>query len=289
MSRATSTSRWRSALERFPSHVEEAKGPDGKIQRGWHHLELRIAAELLRIGPYHSADDHWAPTDWQLLLVVSEYMSALLEFLDWFWPEMGWEQHKQAIVLSKRLLQPRSPNTFPSLPIDPQLHAAWRAFTYCFWHGTRHMSSSAPAGMSQAPYTAAREWLTKLVGDKGLESDGQIVSSLQNWLEAMGPRLRDAFPNAPIDWAQWPAVTWPDAECGCRSVEKRGAVKRQTEEEYAVRWPLRVTQGRPKFNHAKVEARDGFSVGIPSVKNPPALGFLAVSDVMCAFKQGACR
>ena len=235
---------------------------------------------------------------------------SLPQFLDWFWPEMGWEQHKQAIVLSKRLLQPRSPNTFPSLPIDPQLHAAWRAFTYCFWHGTRHMSSSAPAGMSQAPYTAAREWLTKLVGDKGLESDGQIVSSLQNWLEvgtaahaqtenhadawacslqekvsqhnalqppssntgssarpcspvshligrleqAMGPRLRDAFPNAPIDWAQWPAVTWPDAECGCRSVEKRGAVKRQTEEEYAVRWPLRVTQGRPKVRQRRTSS-----------------------------------
>lgn len=35
----------------------------------------------------------------------------------------------------------------------------------------------------------------------------------------------------------------------------------------------------------KLEARDGFTVGIPPVKNPPALGFLAVSDVMCAFKQ----
>ena len=34
-----------------------------------------------------------------------------------------------------------------------------------------------------------------------------------------------------------------------------------------------------------MEARDGFVVGIPSVKSPPALGFLAVSDVMCAFKQ----
>lgn len=43
------------------------------------HSTPQIAAELLRIGPYHSADDHWAPTDWQLLLVVSEYMSALLE------------------------------------------------------------------------------------------------------------------------------------------------------------------------------------------------------------------
>ncbi len=39
----------------------------------------QIAAELLRIGPYHSPDDFWTPKDWQLLLVVAEYMSALLE------------------------------------------------------------------------------------------------------------------------------------------------------------------------------------------------------------------
>ena len=40
-----------------------------------------------------------------------------------------------------------------------------------------------------------------------------------------------------------------------------------------------------QFNHAKVEARDGFVVGVPLVKNPPVLSYLAVSDVMTAFKQ----
>lgn len=35
----------------------------------------------------------------------------------------------------------------------------------------------------------------------------------------------------------------------------------------------------------KVEARDGFTVGAPNTKSPPALAYLAVSDVMCAFKQ----
>eukprot|EP00198_Chlamydomonas_reinhardtii_P002113 XP_001691449.1 predicted protein [Chlamydomonas reinhardtii] len=280
-------SRWKS--EKFPAHVEEARNSDGNVHKGFNLLEFRVAAELLRIGPYHSTEDYWAPVDWQLLLLVSEYMSALLEFLDWFWPEMGWEHHKQAIVLSKRLLQPRSPNTFPSLPIDPQLHAAWRAFTYCFWHGTRHLAAVTPVGVATATYTAARDWLNKLVGERGFEEEGPITSSLLSWTESMGPRLQEAFPNTSIDWAQWPAVTWPDAECGCRAVEKRGAVKRQTEEEYAVRWPLRVTQGRPKFNHAKVEARDGFVVAIPSMKNPPVLSFLAVSDVMTSFKQAAAR
>ncbi|EFJ48948.1 hypothetical protein VOLCADRAFT_90280 [Volvox carteri f. nagariensis] len=212
-------------------------------------------------------------------------MSALLEFLDWFWPDMGWEHHKQAIVLSKRLLQPRSPNTYPDLQIDPQLRAAWHSFTYCFWHGTRHLPAAPPppGDPPAALYASAREWLTKLVGDRGFEAEGHIISSLQSWIQAMQPRLQEAFPN--VDWSRWPDVAWPDVECACRTVEKRGAIKRQQEEDYAVRWPLRVTQGRPKFNHLKVEARDGFGVGIPPVKSPPALGFLAVSDVMCAFKQ----
>ena len=35
----------------------------------------------------------------------------------------------------------------------------------------------------------------------------------------------------------------------------------------------------------KVEARDSFVVGVPKAKNPPALSFIAVSDVMSAFKQ----
>ncbi|KAG2429049.1 hypothetical protein HXX76_011290 [Chlamydomonas incerta] len=283
----SSKSRWKS--EKFPAHVEEARNSDGNVHKGFNLLEFRVAAELLRIGPYHSTEDYWAPVDWQLLLLVSEYMSALLEFLDWFWPELGWEHHKQAIVLSKRLLQPRSPNTFPSLPIDPQLNAAWRAFTYCFWHGTRHLAAVTPVGVATATYVAARDWLNKLVGERGFEDEGPITSSLLSWTESMRPRLQEAFPNTTIDWSQWPAATWPDAECACRSVEKRGAVKRQTEEEYAVRWPLRVTQGRPKFNHAKVEARDGFVVAIPSMKNPPVLSFLAVSDVMTSFKQAAAR
>ncbi|KAG2449948.1 hypothetical protein HYH02_000052 [Chlamydomonas schloesseri] len=286
-SNMSAKSRWKS--EKFPAHVEEARNSDGNVHKGFNLLEFRVAAELLRIGPYHSAEDYWAPVDWQLLLLVSEYMSALLEFLDWFWPELGWEHHKQAIVLSKRMLQPRSPNTFPNLPIDPQLHAAWRAFTYCFWHGTRHLAAVTPVGVSTATYVAARDWLNKLVGERGFEEEGPITSSLMSWTESMRPRLQEAFPNTSIDWSKWPAVTWPDPECACRSVEKRGAVKRQTEEEYAVRWPLRVTQGRPKFNHAKVEARDGFVVAIPSMKNPPVLSFLAVSDVMTSFKQAAAK
>ncbi|GFR52081.1 hypothetical protein Agub_g14541, partial [Astrephomene gubernaculifera] len=276
-------SRWKGAHERFPAHVEEARNSDGIVHRGYHLLEFRVAAELLRVGPVHSAEDFWAPNDWQLLLVVSEYMSALLEFLDWFWPDLGWEHHKQAIVLSKRLLQPKSPHTYASVPIDPQLRAAWQSFTYAFWHGTRHLPTTPPPGEPTAEYTAAREWLTKLVGERGFEPDGHIMTALQNWIQAMQPRLQEAFPS--VDWSRWPAVVWPDPDCACRTVEKRGAIKRQQEEDYAVRWPLRVTQGRPKFNHLKVEARDGFNVAIPPVKNPPALGFLAVSDVMCAFKQ----
>ena len=110
------------------------------------------------------------------------------QFLDWFWPEMGWEHHKQAIVLSKRLLQPRSPNTFPSLPIDPQLHAAWRAFTYCFWHGTRHLAAVTPVGVATATYTAARDWLNKLVGERGFEEEGPITSSLLSWTEVRSGR-----------------------------------------------------------------------------------------------------
>ncbi|GIL75365.1 hypothetical protein Vretifemale_5166, partial [Volvox reticuliferus] len=276
-------SRWKGAHDKFPAHVEEARNQDGNVHRGYHWLEFRIAAELLRVGPFHSSEDYWAPIDWQLLLVVSEYMSALMEFLDWFWPDLSWEHHKQAIVLSKRLLQPRSPNLYLELHIDPQLRAAWQSFTYCFWHGTRHLPAAPPSGEPSAAYNAAREWLTKLVGERGFEAEGHIVSSLQSWIQAMQPRLQEAFPN--VDWSRWPDIAWPDVDCVCRTVEKRGAIKRQQEEDYAVRWPLRVTQGRPKFNHLKVEARDGFSVGIPPVKNPPALGFLAVSDVMCAFKQ----
>ncbi|GLC66211.1 hypothetical protein PLESTF_000396900 [Pleodorina starrii] len=279
-------SRWKSAHDKFPAHVEEAKNSDGNVHRGYSLLEFRVAAELLRVGPVHSADDYWAPSDWQLLLVVSEYMSALLEFLDWFWPDLGWEHHKQAIVLSKRLLQPRSPHTYPELAIDPQLRAAWQSFTFCFWHGTRHLPATPPPGEPATAYSAARDWLTKLVGERGFEAEGHIVSSLQSWIQSTRPRLQEAFPA--VDWSRWPTVVWPDPECAYRGVEKRGVIKRrQQEEDYAVRWPLRVTQGRPKFNHLKLEARDGFVVGIPPVKNPPALGFLAISDVMCAFKQAA--
>lgn len=72
--------------------------------------------------------------------------------------------------------------------------------------------------------------------------------------QAMLPRLQDAFPHLAVDWARWPDVQWPEPECSCRTVEKRGAVKRQQEEDYAVRWPLRVTQGRPKVRGASAGA-----------------------------------
>jgi hypothetical protein len=208
---------------------------------------MQVAAELLRIGPYTSAEDLWGPPDWQLLLVFSEYMSGLLEvrvlwvcswysctqqqlptrgdalgartvrhlspparcpsthvarppqFLDWFWPNMGWEQHKQAIVLSKRLLQPRSPNTYPNTSFDPQLVAVWQSFTYLFFHGTRRLQPVPPAGVTATAFTSARDWLTKLVGDRGFELEGAIVSSLASWTQVR------ACPSA--------AGTWPRVSC----------------------------------------------------------------------------
>ncbi len=106
--------------------------------------------------------------------------------------------------------------------------------------------------------------------------DGPLSCGRRSPPQAMLPRLQDAFPHLAVDWARWPEVQWPEPECSCRTVEKRGAVKRQQEEDYAVRWPLRVTQGRPKVRGAcagegpkgggRLEAW-GLGPGLPSVQN----------------------
>jgi hypothetical protein len=41
-------------------------------------------------------------------------------------------------------------------------------------------------------------------------------------------------------------ANWPDPEVYHRACEKRGAVKRQQEEDFPARYPLRVTAGRAK-------------------------------------------
>lgn len=66
-----SKTRWKGAHDRFPGHTEDARNPDGHVTRGYHLLEFRVAAELMRIGPPHSAEDLWGPGYFQLLLVVS--------------------------------------------------------------------------------------------------------------------------------------------------------------------------------------------------------------------------
>jgi hypothetical protein len=77
---------------------------------------------------------------------------------------------------------------------------------------------------------------------------------------------------------EWPSLPAPSLLLGLRHASDATALSRPS------------LSCRPQFNHAKVEARDGFVVGVPLVKSPPVLAYLAVSDVMTAFKQarGGC-
>ena len=280
-----------------------------------------------------------------LLRQVSEYMSALFEFLDWWWPDLGWEEHRQAIILSKRFLQPLSPLNYQQAMVSPQVRAAWTTFTYCFFHGTGHLPQGGP--------TEAKAWLTRMVGEQGFNQDGAIVTAIRAWIASMRPRIqagcgaidqprsrkcsaaacrclltpvrrsryhacnllhmcchvaictdppppshtrrsmttraktslgtplslqaprhavhsRAAQANAqsncaPIAQEQYPQLdltqpalrgNWPDPEVYHRVCEKRGAVKRQQEEEFPVRFPLRVTAGRAKVGEAACPQAD---------------------------------
>jgi hypothetical protein len=109
-------------------------------------------------------------------------MSALFEFLDWWWPDLGWEEHRQAIIASKRFLQPLSPQHYHQVVINPQLRAAWTTFTYCFFNGTGHLQ---PGGA-----TEAKAWLTRMVGEQGFTQDGPIVTAIRSWIASMRPRIQ---------------------------------------------------------------------------------------------------
>ncbi|GIL45809.1 hypothetical protein Vafri_2961 [Volvox africanus] len=291
----------------FPSLVQEAghgyklrllvRGPDGRERSVY-------------IPPPHDIvtddTDVWPLWCFQMLLVASEYVAALHEFMTWSFPDEWAPRKAQVAGYARQLIRNSSPVPQPPLwkqqqqqqqdeDEDGSAYCVWAAFTHCYFHGLRKPADGNRASTPPSPgeHSEASRWLHRLVGDRGWQEEGPVHSAAARWVGATLLRLQPLFPDvAAMSAGEWAARSEQQrgVAAALRSVATRG--DKNVQGRYVPVYPYRMT-GTWSENRFKLTLKG--QAGPRSVKGscgvPPnfgqtsncALGYLVLADVTEAF------
>ncbi|EFJ52517.1 hypothetical protein VOLCADRAFT_115993 [Volvox carteri f. nagariensis] len=230
-----------------------------------------------------------------LLLVASEYIAALQEFMTWSFPDT-WAALKAQVAEHARQFI-RFPATVPQPhPLhDPSAFRIWAAFTHCYFHGLRgasdssSSSSSTTANISNAEERReATRWLHRLVGERSWQLEGPVYCAAARWVQGTLDRLEPLFPGVKTTSAgDWATGGQRD---GLRPLAMRG--EKNTQGRYVPVYPFHMSGtwngNRLKFTLRSQQAPRSVTgcCGVPGnfgQTNNCALGFLVLADVCMAF------
>ncbi|KAG2490911.1 hypothetical protein HYH03_010824 [Edaphochlamys debaryana] len=256
-------------------------------------------------------EDVWPSFSFQSLIVASEYVAALSEFLAWNYPKGTHHLHRHRLVAVHAARDfiaaadgapPPAPPPVPGPSASEDARWAyttyrvWAAFTFCYFRGARLLTANQGAAdaSSQAAVRASR-WLRRLVGNYGWRREGEVQDAANAWTQSMRRRLQELVP----ELAGRTARDWAGAGEGLEATQRRTveARKGKSAEAYHPAYPYLFTHGfsdnRFKFtaldNLENSRAKYRFvrgSCGVPawySQGDNSALGLLLLSDVIQSF------
>ncbi|GLI63997.1 hypothetical protein VaNZ11_007151, partial [Volvox africanus] len=291
----------------FPSLVQEAghgyklrllvPGPDGRERSVYIPPPQDIVAD---------DTDLWPSWCFQLLLVASEYVAALHEFMTWSFPDEWASRKAQVAGYARQLI--RNISLVPQPPLwqqqqqqqqqedeDGSAYRVWAAFTHCYFHGLQKPADGNRTATQPSPgeHSEASRWLHRLVGNRGWQEEGPVHSAAARWVGATLLRLQPLFPDvAAVSAGEWAARMEQQrgVAAALRSVATRG--DKNVQGRYVPVYPYRMTgtwsENRFKLTmkgHAGPRSVKG-SCGVPpnfGQTSNCALGYLVLADVTEAF------